>query len=174
MHKKSILLSLIILLSMCNVVSAQSHEKLLSVFIYNFAINSEWAGKDESSDFIIGVLNAGPDGEAMAAELQAMASLKTVGKRKITILEFKKESDVKDCHVLFIPESKSSMLTSLTSRIPSTSTLIVTEKAGLAKLGSCINFIRVDGKLRYEVNTQELDRRNIKISSKITSLAVAI
>lgn len=173
MHKKSILLSLIMLLSMSGAVSAQSHEKLLSVFIYNFAINGEWV-KDESADFVIGVVNAGSDGEAMTAELQQMASLKTIGKRKIIILEFKKESDVKDCHLLFIPESKSSMLPSLTSRIPSTSTLIVTEKAGLAKLGSCINFIRVDGKLRYEINTQELDRRNIKISSKITSLAVAI
>ena len=174
MRTKSTLLSLIILLSMSCVVNAQSHEKLISVFIYNFAINGEWVHKDESSDFVIGVLNSGSDGEAMTAELQQMASLKTVGKRKITILEFKKESDVKDCHLLFIPESKSSLLASLTSRIPSTSTLIVTEKAGLAKLGSCINFIRVDGKLRYEINTQEIDRRNIKISSKITSLAVAI
>jgi hypothetical protein len=50
----------------------------------------------------------------------------------------------------------------------------VTEKEGLAKKGSGINFITVDGKLRYELNDAELDRRNIKLSGKIKSLGIAI
>jgi hypothetical protein len=59
-------------------------------------------------------------------------------------------------------------------KLGSKSTLIVTEKEGLAKKGSGINFITVDGKLRYELNDAELDRRNIKLSGKIKSLGIAI
>ncbi len=172
--KKTFLLPVLLLLLLTDVASAQSHEKILSVFIYNFAINGEWANKEDAQEFIIGIVGNGADSKAIAEELHQLAAMKTIGKRKIAVAEFARESDVKDCHILFIPESKSSMLSPLTTRLSSTSTLIITEKAGLAKLGSAINFINVEGKLRYEVNMREIDRRNIKISSRITSLGLSI
>ena len=47
-----------------------------------------------------------------------------------------------------------------------TSTMIVTEKEGMAKKGSAINLITVDWKLRYELNEAELDKRNVKLFLK--------
>lgn len=171
--KRTLLLAGLLLL-LNPLVKAQSHEKILTIFIYNFAINGEWSNKEDAQEFVIGVVGNGPDSKAFAQELHQLASLKTVGKRKITITEFAKESDVKDCHILFIPESKSAWLSHLSTKLSSSSTLIITEKTGLAKSGSAINFITVDGKLRYEINTRELDKRNIKISSKITNLGLPI
>jgi hypothetical protein len=153
---------------------AQSHEKILTIFIYNFAINGEWANKEDAQEFVIGVIGNGTDSKTFVQELHKLAEIKTVGKRKIAIVEFAKASDVSDCHILFIPESKSALLTPLATKLSSTSTLIITEKAGLAKSGSAINFVTVEGKLRYEINAREIDKRNIKISSKITSLGLPI
>jgi hypothetical protein len=149
---------------------AQSHEKVVTVFLYNFAINGQWEPKPGQSEFIIGVLDRG----TISKELQSLAATKTVGTLKIKIVEFNNASDVSDCHILFIPESKSGALSAVAPKLGSKSTLIVTEKEGLAKKGSGINFITVDGKLRYELNDAELDRRNIKLSGKIKSLGIAI
>ncbi len=149
---------------------AQGQEKVVTVFLYNFAINGQWEQKGSDGEFIIGVLDRG----AVSKELQSLAATKTVGNQKIKIIEFANAAEIKDCHILFIPAGKSGSLASATSTLASTSTLIVTEKEGLAKKGSGINFITVDGKLRYEMNEAELDKRNIKLSSKIKSLGIAI
>jgi hypothetical protein len=44
----------------------------------------------------------------------------------------------------------------------------------MARKGSGINLITVDGKLRYEMNDAELGRRNIRLSGKIKSLGISI
>ena len=106
--------------------NAQSHEKVVTVFLYNFAINGQWEPKPGQSEFIIGVLDRG----SISKELQSLAATKTVGTQKIKIVEFSSAADVSDCHILFIPESKSSTLSSVAPKLGSSSTLIVTEKEG--------------------------------------------
>jgi len=150
--------------------NSQTHEKVVTVFLYNFAINGQWEPKAGQTEFIIGILDHGE----ISKELQALAASKTVGNQKIKIVEFTNASDVKDCHILFIPAAKSSSLSSVAPALGSSSTLIVTEKEGMARKGSGINLITVDGKLRYEMNDAELDKRNIKLSGKIKSLGIPI
>jgi hypothetical protein len=165
-------LSCILLFVALGVVTskAQSREKVVTVFLYNFAINGQWDPKTGEADFLIGVLDDG----SISKELEALAATKTVGTQKIRIIEFSNTADVRDCHILFIPDSKSSALSAVTPKLGSSSTLIVTEKEGMARKGSGINLITVDGKLRYEMNDAELGRRNIRLSGKIKSLGISI
>ena len=53
-------------------------------------------------------------------------------------------------------------------------TVIVTEKEGLAKKGSFINFISQEGKIRFEVNKAKFTASNVKISGQLLSLAIRV
>lgn len=143
-------------------------EKVLSVFLYNFAINGQWP--DAGAEFTIGVL----DQPALASELEAVSAEKTVGTQKIKVMKFSNASKVQNCNILFIPASSSNSLNAISDKLSNSPTLIVTEKNGLAKSGSGINFVVVDGKLRFEVNTASIEKRGIKLTNKIKSLGIAV
>jgi hypothetical protein len=143
-------------------------EKVISVFIYNFAINGQWP--DSESEFTIGVLEQ----PALARELSAVSAEKTVGSQKIKVVQFSNSSKVQNCNILFIPAAKSNSLSDISGKLSGSPTLIVTEKHGLAKSGSGINFVIVDGKLRFEVNNSAIEKRGIKLSNKIKSLGIAV
>lgn len=143
-------------------------EKVLSVFIYNFAINGQWPTNE--SEFTIGVLEQ----PALARELTAVSAEKTVGSQKIKVVQFSNSSKVQNCNILFIPAARSNSLNDISGKLGDSPMLIVTEKHGLAKSGSGINFVVVDGKLRFEVNNSAIEKRGIKLSNKIKSLGIAV
>lgn len=147
--------------------ASEVSEKVLSMFLYNFAINGQWPS--ENADFTIGVLGQ----PALAKELETISSEKTIGTQKIKVMQFSNSSKVQNCNILFIPAENSNALTDVNAKLSNTPTLIVTQKNGLAKK-SGINFIVVDGKLRFEVNNTSIEKRGIKLSNKIKSLGIAV
>lgn len=144
--------------------------KLHKVYIYNFTKYIQWPSEMQSGDFIIGVLGK----STMVEELQAIAASRTVGAQKIVVKEFANASDVDNCHVIFIPTNKSSSLGDLVTKFAGKPTLIITEKSGLGKQGSNINFVLVDGKLKYELNKDAIDKTGLKVSAELTKLAILI
>ncbi len=140
------------------------------IFIYNFAKYIQWPTDKQSGDFVIGVLGDSP----ITENLNKMAALKKVGAQTIKIVIFQSVNEINSCHMLFVPLEKSSSIAAVKSRLADNSTLIITEKDGMAKQGSNINFIVVDGKLRFELNREETEKSNLKISSDLIKLAILI
>jgi hypothetical protein len=59
-------------------------------------------------------------------------------------------------------------------KIKGMSTLVVTEKAGLARKGSVINFINVENKQKFELNKTNANKNGLVVSSNLMSLGIAI
>jgi hypothetical protein len=167
----SIALALTLIVSSNNTfLQAQSQEKVYSALMISFAKGILWPKAMEQQDFIIGVLEYPP----LVAELLTSANNTKINSRQMRIREFTHVSDVEKCHILFIPAYKARQLTAVLEKIGSTPTLVITNKNDLVKKGSDINFVLIGGKLRYEINTQSIEKRGMKISVNVKSLGIAV
>ena len=146
--------------------------KIKVMFLYNFTKYIEWPQDYKQGDFVIGIL--GGSTENITKELEKLASTKKAGVQNIVIKNFSSVADIDRCHVLFIPEGKSGQLDEAMAKCKKTSTLIVTEKDGLAKRGSAINFVVKDNKQNFELNKGNIERNNLNVSSSLLSLAIQV
>ena len=148
-----------------------ANSKIKATFIYNFTKYIDWPDKYKEGNFVIGVIGA----NAFYNELTGLLQKKTVGNQKFEIKSFTSEDAVSGfCHIIFIPAENSSMLPEVLKKTKGKSTLIVTEKSGLAKQGSAINFIIENNKQRFELNKNNVEKYNLKISSTLSALAIAV
>lgn len=148
-----------------------SNAKIKATFIYNFTKYIDWPEKYKEGNFVIGVLGT----TSFYNDLTALLTKKNVGKQ---IFEIKSYTNIESvtgvCHILFIPAANSSMLPDVLKKMKGKSTLIVTEKSGMAKQGSGINFIIDNNKQRFELNKTNIEKYSLKVSSTLTSLAIAV
>jgi hypothetical protein len=140
-----------------------------TVFVYNFTRYIEWPSA--GNETVIGV--QGGDKDAMAA-FEKMAQSKSMGDRKYTVKVITKPEDAATCHVIFIPDKESDKVTAYAQKYANSPKLIITEKDGLVKKGSMINFVVVDGKMRFELNQDAMDKSGLKVSSQLLSLAIVV
>jgi len=148
-----------------------SNAKLKASYIYNFTKYINWPDKYKEGNFVIGVLGT----STFYNDLTALLSTKTVGSQKFEIKSFTSAESVTGiCHILFVPVENSSMLPDVLKKMKGKSTLIVTEKPGLAKQGSAINFVVENNKQKFELNKSNIEKYSLKVSSTLTSLAIAV
>ncbi len=150
---------------------AQTDEhRIQSVFIYNFTKYFNWK-KDADPEFVIGVLG----GPALKAELDKRFEAKpTVDGKPVVVREFKSVEGLTKCHMLVVPSLQSGKFDEVLARLEGTNTLLITCKEGLGKKGSGVNFTKVDGKLRFELNKAALQKNNILASSEIERLSIIL
>lgn len=144
--------------------------KLRTVVVYSFTRYIHWPEDYEAGDFEIKVLGDSPFTE----ELQNMAKIKKVGERKISVTKVDGVSEIGKCHILIIPSSQSPHLAEVLQEVGSQATLVVTEEPGLGVKGSDVNFVDKDGKLAFELNQAQLNKKKLKVSTELTRLAILI
>jgi hypothetical protein len=167
---KSSAIHLGILLSFATIsCAAQSQEKVYSVMMLNFARGMQWPGSP-SRNFVIGVLSYPP----LTAELNQTISSARVGNRKIEIREYASADEVGVCDMIFVPAFKARSFDNVLEKIANGPILVVSNKMDLAKKGAGVNFIYVDGKLKYEINCRSIEQRGIRISANVKSLGIVV
>lgn len=149
--------------------NAQNYQ-LHSVFMYSFTRYIQWPAEVSEGDFEISVLGDSP----ILQELKTLAEKKKVGERAIRVTQANSLVQVKKCHILFVPESKSGQLGEILGKLGNSPTLVVTEQPGLGAKGSGINFIQKDGKLAFELNTGTLTKQKLKTAAELTRWAILI
>ncbi|RUA33908.1 MAG: YfiR family protein [Bacteroidetes bacterium] len=165
MRHFKILPILLVFLFIAKVSTAQEKNyRFHKVFFYSFTKYIEWPEDKKKGDFIIAVM-----GESnITPLLKEMAEIKKVGDRNIKVVQL---NDVKQgdfYHILFIPSEQNQNFAEIKNTLNNQACLLVTESEGMARKGSMINFKDVDGKLRFEVNTQKLESSGLKMSQELT------
>lgn len=148
-----------------------SNAKIKATFIYNFTKYIDWPEKYKEGNFVIGVLGT----TSFYNDLTTLLSKKSVGGQNFEVKSYTTIESVSTvCHILFIPAENSGMLPDVLKKLKGKSTLIVTEKAGMAKQGSGINFVVDNNKQRFELNKNNVEKYNLRVSSTLTALAIAV
>ena len=145
--------------------------KFQSIFMYNFTRYIKWPDAMMSGNFVIGVYG----GSDVYDELQKMAEAKGETQGLAMVIEkYNTVNEIKKCHILFVSKDKVNELQQIGTISSLNSTLIVTDSPGQAKKGSTINFVEVDGRIKFALNQDNAAKRNLKVSSSLTSLAILV
>jgi len=169
MKNRIIILGTALLLLICNSSFAQNY-KFHSVFIYNFTKYIQWPASYQNGDFVIAVLG----NSAVIDNLEKMASVKSVGSQKIVVKQISSVAEAGKCHIIFLPDNKSGNLDAVLASYGSKPTLVITERAGLGRKGSGINFILQGGKWKFELNKPAIESANLRVSNELAKLAIVI
>lgn len=138
-------------------------------YMYSFTKNIEWPAASKQGNFVVGVVGNSP----IFAKMQEIALTKKVVNQTIEVKTFPNAASVSGCHLLFIPSSVDNV-SEVVSKLKKSYTLIVTEKAGLVKQGSVINFIIKDNRLAYEVNKGNAEKYDLKVGAQLLTTAAAV
>ena len=148
--------------------SGVNDPNIKSVFIYTFTKYISWPGDDNI--FKIGVLKAD---QRMVTALTEMARKKSTDARQILIEEYSNIDQIEDCEIVFIPASQSDAFFQLRDR-DTRHMLIVTEREGLGSQGSGINFIEVEGRIKFEINRAVIEEQGLKVASTLMALGIRL
>jgi len=173
---KGIITSLIILynLLMLDILFAQTETgkeyDLKSTFIYNFTKYIKWADSDSAEDFKIVILGD----DDIITPLEKIAKMRTVNNRKILIKHLENIQDIETCHILFISASKKNKLNTILKNIEHKNILTISDSKGFAHKGVAINFVIIEGKIKFEINSRALGRAGLQVSSQLQKLAILV
>jgi hypothetical protein len=142
---------------------------LKAAFVYNFTKFIEWDSSNNDDEFVICVLGYSPIIKALAD----IAQTKTVNGKKIIIKQHYKPEDIRFCHILFVPKQSSYPISEILHRV-SRGTLTISEEEGYASLGTAINFVVINNKLKFESNIKAIDEAGLKASSELLKLAIIV
>ena len=148
-----------------------TNAKIKAVFIYNFTKYIEWPSDYQSGVFTIGILGKN---EALFKELDNMSKVKKVANRTFSIKQINSLTEMEKPHILYIPKDSEMSLSTAAEHVKNKSTLLVTEKPGLAKQGSAINFIIVGNRQKFELNKANVESHNLKVAAVLENLAVLV
>ncbi len=170
------MLFIVVLVGCTHVATAQNNFKkpenrVQSIYIYNFTKYIQWPEEYNTGDFVIGVL-----GETdLVEELQKLAREKKVNGRTILIKKYASLDNIdKKCCILYIASTSSNLLSNALQKTTGRSTLIITQKDGLGKIGSFINFVSVNGKPKFEINVSALERGKLRCTQQLMTIAIVI
>jgi hypothetical protein len=145
--------------------------QLKALFIYNFGSYVDWpatAFADAKSPFVIGVVGT----TALDATLNQIAQTKKIKDRHIVIRRFATAAEVKPCQILFVSNSISAdQRRRIIEQFRNEPVLLVGESRGFADSGGSVNFFDEANKMRFEINLEAAKQRQLKISSKLLSMA---
>jgi len=152
--------------------SAPSREYAVkAAYLYNFGRYVRWpdtAFRGAQDPFVIGVLGSDPFGSL----LETIAGEKQIEGRKILLRRFASLDKYTPCHILFVSRSLSAkQQAEAVERLKGSGVLLVGETAAFGERGGTVRFTIEEDKVRFTINQEAAKREDLKISSKLLSLA---
>jgi hypothetical protein len=148
---------------------AQEYD-LKAAYIYNITKFIYWESTIPGNEFVIGVLGPSPIYEPLLDVVKG----KTVNNKKIFVRQYTKVEDLNNCNMLFIPNNTNIPLNEILFKAKANKILTVSEKEGYGKQGTAINFVTINGKLKFEVNIKTLEALGLKASAQFLKLTIII
>jgi len=139
-----------------------------AMFVYNFAKYFDWSVINSQQDFVIGVVG----NCAITEKLTEISKRKKLLDHTLRVRVVTHPSDVYEMQIVFVPRGNSHMLDKLVPFAKEKNILIITEEKGLLTKGSHINLININGKVRFEMDENNIRESGMKVSKELSSLAV--
>jgi hypothetical protein len=142
--------------------------RLKAAFLYNFALFTEWPA-DTGPTLNLCVYGQDPFGE----EIDALQG-KPVGDRRMVVHRVTNIEGLTVCQVVFIVDSSGDGISRVLSALRGATVLTIADSPGAAKRGVALNMNVVKNKITFEANLTAARAANIKLSSKLLSLATEV
>ena len=140
-----------------------------AALLLNFARFIEWpetAFPDARSPINVCVFGSNPFGDT----LQRTLSGETAGNRTLAARQVKNLADGAGCHLLFVPTGAESRAGSILHQQGSYA-VSVGESPRFEDMGGAVTLVLEEGRVRFKVNLQPVERRGIRISARMLQAA---
>ena len=148
---------------------ATLERRVKAAFVYKFAGYVEWpdsAFTSPAAPITIGVLGD----DAMVGELTQVVAGRTIDSHPLTVRRLRQGESLTGLHVLFVGNSERARLAEARP-VRSQPLMVISEHDGALDQGSVINFLIVGGRVRFEVGLDNAERRGLKLSSRLLTVA---
>ena len=144
--------------------------RVKAAFLYKFGSYIEWPSESfarADSPVAIGVMGA----DTLAEELAQIVAGRNVNGRPVLVRRLRPGDPIAGLHMLFIGRSDSGRLAEILAAARGRALLTVTESEDALELGSMINFVVVEDKVRFDVAPPPSESGNLKISARLLGVA---
>ncbi|HTD02642.1 YfiR family protein [Undibacterium sp.] len=148
-------------------------QQVKAAYLYKFCSYVEWppnAFVAPDSPIKIGVLGS----DALADELSQMVVGRTVNGRTVSVRKLHREDAISGINVLFVGRASNGRLAEILAATKGQPMLTVTEADGALTTGSIINFVLIDGKVRFEVAPKTALTAYLNISARLLAAAYKV
>jgi hypothetical protein len=150
-----------------------AEESVEAAYLHKFPGFVDWpadAFKTANSPIVIGVVGA----PKVFDDLTQLARGRLVLGRPVEARQVNADSLPSDMHVLFIGKSAAGDAGRLIDDACRAHMLIVTDISDGLKAGAVLDFVEIDGRLRFEASLPAAHRADIRLSSKLLSVAAKV
>ena len=147
-----------------------SERSVKAAFLYKFLGYTDFpasAFADAAAAIVIGVVGA----EEMAQEVQKIVAGRVINGRPVNVRALRDGEAAGAVHLLFVAGSDSTRVARVLRQSPPGPILLVSECGNGLQAGSTINFKIIDQHVRFDVSLDAAERNNIKLSSRLLSVA---
>jgi hypothetical protein len=144
--------------------------RVKAAYLYKFCGFVEWPARAFARPdraFTIGVMGA----DTLAYELEQVVAERTVNARPVAVRKLKRGESIANVQMLFVGRSEAGRLAEILASAKGQATLVVTESENALALGSMINFVVVDDKVRFDVALPPAEEGELRISARLLAVA---
>jgi len=144
--------------------------RVKAAFLCKFASYVEWpagAFARPDSPIMIGVVA----NDAIVDELTRTAAGLSADGRPLVVRKLNRGDPVSTVHLIYVASSEDARLAETLAAAKGQPALVVTESTHAVALGSMINFVVVDDKVRFDIAPHAAEQSHLKISARLLSVA---
>ena len=170
----AVVLAVLVLPGVATVVVAEtpalSEYEVKALFLVNFAKHVDWppqAFSCEGAPIVIGL--AGEDN--FGKDFKQLTSEKTFNGRPVVVKHMASAGEYRNCHILFVSASENERLREILDAVKDAPVLTVGETEEFLSQDGMINLAKKANKIRLEVNLIAAQQAQLKLDSKLLSVA---
>lgn len=140
---------------------------LRAALLFNFARFTEWPSDSPAGPVMLCVLGD----PAVADALDHLAGDRQIGGREVSIARLVSQRAVKTCHLLFIAGTNTAVRTRMLDEVAHLPVLTIGEGEQFVHVGGVVGLFLDEGRTRFAINTDAVQRAGLKLSSRLLGLA---
>ncbi len=149
-----------------NVFSQTTNYKVYALFVFSIVKYISWPVENPELHILVVGKSKVYD------ELLKAAAEKKVNGLSIKVSQSETVPDADHVDIIYLSDGKSGMLHDILKTINGKSVMVIAEREGLFKKGAGVSFVLMDNNtLRFDINHSDLEKRQIKVSKSLTTLA---
>ena len=139
--------------------------QVYALYVVNIAKYSSWPN-------VQGELRIAVFGKSRVYDELMKQNGKSVNGSTLRVYQAEQVDNLAEAHILYVADGKSGTLEDLVKATTGKATMIIAEREGLHKKGAGFSFVIMENSsLRFDMNHTELEKRSIKVSKNLTTLA---
>jgi hypothetical protein len=148
--------------------ASMEEPKVKANFLFNFARFADWPEDQLAPAAPISVCVADP---AVASAFEGLAAGRSIGTHPLKMTRVKIDDSIRTCMILYVGKLDSKKQDQLIALLSGTSTLTVGDAEDFAVRGGMIGLFVSDGKMKFAVNRDAVQRTRITLSSQLLNVA---